>query len=407
MKSASKSLALLLCFALVLCSMISCATAPSPSDDPSTEDPTSENPPSNETVSAISPLTGLACEVGDELLRPVAFMIDNEVNYFTGDYHNLGICEADLIFETNIESNGSGTRLMAVFNQDALSSESLVIGGVRSARPYFLQLAKMLDAYYVHEGSSSTDDALPSSILDHSYYARPMLHSGYVDSYELEAEGIVSFRPESDLRKKLCVVSSAVVANADDTLDKLQSIHERNTYEGDTPTPLFSFGKADLSTASDAAAVRVRFSDGNRFYTQSKFTYNAELGEYVRSQYLYQSSLGFSNNPNPNDVTSTDVYSGKTLNFKNVFVLSTNQYAIDADYSGTPYHTKIDLIGYEGEGYYFTEGKCVPVTWKCESDSAPIRYFTEDGKELTVNPGKTYVNLIHQNAWDDLEITAE
>ena len=124
----------------------------------------------------------------------------------------------------------------------------------------------------------------------------------------------------------------------------------------------------------------------------------------MRSQYLYQSSLGFYNNPNPNAITSTDINSGKTLQFENVFVLSTNQYAIDQDYSGTPYHTKVELVGYEGEGYYFTEGKCIPITWKCDSDSSPIRYYTENGKELTVNRGKSFINLVNQNSFSDLVI---
>ncbi|MBQ2730775.1 MAG: DUF3048 C-terminal domain-containing protein [Clostridia bacterium] len=404
MNSAKKVFALFLTIITLFTLLCSCASEPTAFPD-ADEDPKVDTP-DKPKGDAKSPLTGLDCKHDESVARPVAFMIDNEVNYFSGNYSNLGICEADIIFETNIESNGSGTRMMAVFSQSALSDEDLVIGGVRSARPYFLQLAKMIDAFYVHEGSSSTDDALPSSVVDPSYYARPMLYNGYVDSYELNFDGKISYRPDEDVYNKLSVVSSAVVVNAANALSHLKKTYSRHEYESETPTDLFRFGTPKLDNAADAHSVRIRFSDANAFYTQSQFTYDKDLGVYVRSQYLYQSSLGFYNNPNPNAITSTDINSGKTLQFENVFVLSTNQYAIDQDYGYSPYHTKIDLIGFEGEGYYFTEGKCVPITWKCDSDTAPIRYYTADGKELTVNCGKTFINLVHQDAFSDLVIEA-
>ncbi len=404
MKFSTRLTALFLLFSLLVCTLCGCNNTSEKPEDGSGSGHGESTPDTSVTETGTNPLTGLPVSEADEDLRPIAFMIDNEVNYFSGDYSNLGICEADLIFETNIESNGSGTRLMAVFSQKTLEQDGLVIGGVRSARPYFLQLAKMLDAYYVHEGSSSTDDVLPSSVVDPSYYARTMLYQGYVDSYELEADGTISYRPDEETRKKLSVVSSAIVVNAPELLSHMTETYPRTEYQSTENNELFRFGTPNLSSATSANSVRIRFSDSNAFYTQSKFTYDESLGEYVRSQYLYQSSLGFNNNPNPNDITSKDLNSGKTLNFKNVFVLSTNQYAIDRDYDGVQYHTKIDLIGHEGEGYYFTEGKCVKITWKCTSDSTPIRFYAEDGSELIVNSGKSFINLVTQGAFSNLEI---
>lgn len=372
---------------------------PSDAQGDDTQNTTGENTPAPSAYT--SPLTGLGCEQSDTAARPVAFMIDNEVNYFSGQYSNLGLSSADLIFETNIESNGSGTRMMAVFAQSTLENEELEIGAVRSARPYFLQLAKMLDAFYIHEGSSSTDDVLPSSITAPGYYARTMLRQGYVDSYELAYDGKISYRPEAEIREKLSVVSSAVVANAKNALGKLKELYPRTSYQT-SDNRVFCFGTADLTSSSAAQSVRIRFSDDNAFYTQSKFTYDADSALYVRSQYLYKS--GSRQNPYPEDIVSRDIKTGETLTFKNVFVLSTNQYACDRDYDGRPYHTKVDLIGCSGEGFYFTEGKCVKITWKCDSDTAPIKFYTENGRELVVNPGKTFVNLINQNALDSLEI---
>lgn len=412
MKSATKIAAVLLALLFLLPVFCACRSTP-PAEDPidngnvqtPDDSPSKDDTPGTDQTESIykSALTGLSCEKDDVLKRPVAVMIDNEVNYFSGQYSNLGLSAADLIFETNIESNGSGTRMMAVFSQNTLKNPDLEIGAVRSARPYFLQLAKMLDALYVHEGSSSTEDVLPSSVTDSSYYARPMLRRGYVDSYELGYDGKISYRPEEEIRSKLCVVSSAAVAKADNLLKHLNEMYPRSDYQN-SDNRVFTFGTPDLSGAQAADSVRIRFSADNAFYTQSKFTYNATAGEYVRSQYLYQSSLGFSKNPNENDIASRDIKTGETLNFKNVFVLSTRQYACDRDYDGRPYHTKIDLVGNSGDGYYFTEGKVLKIKWTCQSDTSPIRFTTEDGKSLVVNPGKTFVNLINRDVFNKLEI---
>ena len=409
MKKMLKLTSFILVLSTLLCLFCSCTSTmdtskPNEPNTPPTNTPNSTTPSTpdeNKDSQFVNPLTGLACEEGDVLLRPVAIMIDNEVNYFSGNYSNLGLSSADIIFETNIESNGSGTRMMPIFSQKTLKNNLLVIGGVRSARPYFMQLAKMLDAYYVHEGSSSRDDVVPSSITDYNYYARPMLHSGYVDSYELAGEGKISYRPEKEISDKLCVVSSAMVANGEQLLNHLTATYPRTTYKTQTATNAFLFGAANMSGGTDALSVRIRFSDDNAFYTQSKFTYDSATGIYVRSQYLYQSSL---RGLNKNDIASKDINTGELLKFKNVFVLSTNQYACDRSYDGLPYHTKIDLVGYSGTGYYFTEGKCIEITWKCQSDLSPIRFYTSNGAELVVNPGKTFINLINQNALSDLEI---
>lgn len=383
-----------------LCSCVSTETQ-TPDESTSDINDGNQNTPEPSPVVYLNPLTGLSCPENEVFLRPVAIMIDNEVNYKSGQYSNLGLSSADVLFETNIESNGSGTRMMAVFSQNTLKNNDLEIGAVRSARPYFIQLAKMLDAYYVHEGSSSTDDVLPGSVTDPKYYARPMLYSDYIDGYELTFDGKISYRPKSDINNKLCVVSSAVITHAPDLLQYLTTNYPRTTYQTSEANRLFLFGDANLSAGKDASSVRIRFSDSNAFYTQSKFTYNTETGKYVRSQYLYQSSL---RGVNEHDIASKDIKTGENLTFTNVFVLSTKQYACDKSYDGQPYHTKIDLIGNEGKGYYFTEGKYVNITWKCPSDSSPIRFYAENGSELVVNPGKTFINLVSDNAFPDLKI---
>ena len=80
--------------------------------------------------------------------RPYVVMINN-IKVATPQ---SGISKADIIFETLAE--GGLTRLMAVY-QDI---ENIgIVGSVRSARPYFIDIAMGLDAIFVHAGGS--DDA--------------------------------------------------------------------------------------------------------------------------------------------------------------------------------------------------------------------------------------------------------
>ena len=44
-----------------------------------------------------------------------------------------------------------------------------------------------------------------------------------------------------------------------------------------------------------------------------------------------------------------------------------------------------------GSGYYITNGTAIPVTWKKDSLQSPTRYYKEDGSEIQLNQGKTWV----------------
>ena len=55
-----------------------------------------------------------------------------------------------------------------------------------------------------------------------------------------------------------------------------------------------------------------------------------------------------------------------------------------------------------GAGYYITNGKAVPVTWEKESESAPTRYYREDGTEITLNQGKTWVCVVQDTYQDKI-----
>ena len=44
-----------------------------------------------------------------------------------------------------------------------------------------------------------------------------------------------------------------------------------------------------------------------------------------------------------------------------------------------------------GEGYYITNGKCEDITWEKDELTDITKYYDKNGKEITLNVGKTYV----------------
>ncbi len=59
-----------------------------------------------------------------------------------------------------------------------------------------------------------------------------------------------------------------------------------------------------------------------------------------------------------------------------------------------------------GSGYYITNGKAIPVTWKKDSTNAPARYYDADGNEITMNQGKTWVCVVQDSMQTRLSSTA-
>ena len=111
-----------------------------------------KNEPSNEF-----PLTGIATDAGSER-RAAAVMINNHPEARP----QSGLSEADMVYEMLAE--GDITRFLAIFQSEMPSQ----IGPIRSARDYYIELAKGLDCIYVCHGYSPE--------------AKTMLDRGYIDN---------------------------------------------------------------------------------------------------------------------------------------------------------------------------------------------------------------------------------
>lgn len=111
------------------------------------EEPAPEPEPIPEPAgpAGINPLTGLPMEPEYEQNRPVAVMLNN----LKKAQPQLGVSMADIIYE--VPAEGGITRMLGVYQTlDGVGN----LGSIRSARPYYIELAMGHDALYVHAGGS-------------------------------------------------------------------------------------------------------------------------------------------------------------------------------------------------------------------------------------------------------------
>lgn len=291
-------------------------------------------------------------EIGSK--RPIAFAFNN----FKTVRNQWGIGQADIVYECLVE--GGITRLLGI--GENYSGDR--IGSTRSARHYFVSIADEYDAIYVHFGGT--------------YYATDKIAELGVD----EMDGITGKGGKVFYRDK----SIKAPHNAFSSKELLQKGIEAYGYDTNYTQGYeshFKFYDKDTDLTGGTAAdnrIRVHFSKYNDPY----FEYNPSDKLYERFQF---------GEPHVDSLTN------KQLAFKNIIIQFVKEWNIDKK----GYQT-MDLANAKGEGYYFTNGKRVKITWKKKEADSWMRYYDEEGKELTINPGKTFIALFPNNRTEDVSI---
>ena len=292
---------------------------------------------------ALSVLTG---EMVDEKVannRIIACMINN----IDVAMPQSGIANADIVYECVVE--GGITRLMGIF-QNYKKLEKL--GPVRSARHYYVDIANEYDAIYTHFGETK--------------YATADIESIGINTLS----GLSSIGGEVFFRDNSRVAPHNAYASGTGIKKGIKS----SNYEKENilTESRFDFNledqKLDAENAKKAKKVYLTFND----YSHPYFEYNKKDGLYYRWQY---------NNKHIDDLT------GEQLAYDNIIV----QFAQYSDIDRNGYQD-VNLVS-SGKGYYITKGKYIPITWSKSSKSDMTVFYTKDGEELKVNPGKTWISL--------------
>lgn len=275
--------------------------------------------------------------------RPYAVMINNIEYAFL---RQKGTSKADIIYEALAE--GGITRMLAVY-EDVTGVEK--IGSVRSARHYYVQFAQEWDAIFCHFG--------------HTKYAVSKMDAlGTNNLSGLSAIGGVVYARDSGIAAPHNVYTSGAKMNKG-----AKKLKYSTTKRESAMAEHFQFYEADteLSSGKKAKNITIPFSA----YSTCTMKYDADKKVYRKYEYGKK---------------QMDIHYKKQLKFKNVIIQLVEESNIDSN----GYQT-MELKNSSGNGYYYTNGKRIKITWKRKKSTNTMAYYDETGNVLSVNPGKTYI----------------
>lgn len=288
--------------------------------------------------------------------RPIAVMMPNEQNA----QPHYSLSKASVIYEANVE--GRMTRLLALY-EDWKDLEK--VGNVRSLRTYFAYWAFEWDAFILHIG--------------HPYYVDELIaapdtqtidESNYPDS-------LAFYRDESRPRPHNAYITGQKV---------LSAVNRKGyplEYRGLADSEHFRFAEVSAPNTLEqygAEAQSAVYIDMSGCYpvTRCYFDYHPEDGLYYRSQYL----SGGSDGPH------IDGETGEQLSFKNILVQNTKAHDLGDGYLAYQCADSTE------DGWFFTNGKGIHVTWTKGNDYGATRYYDDHGDEITLNTGKTMICIV-------------
>ncbi|WP_297210716.1 DUF3048 domain-containing protein [uncultured Flavonifractor sp.] len=302
----------------------------------------------------VSPLSGLP--IGEEWVnrRPVAVMLNNLKEALP----QLGQSQADIIYE--VPAEGGITRMLGVYQSlDGVGK----IGSIRSARPYYLELALGHDAVFIHAGGS--EDAY-AKISQWGVAALDGVRGPYMSNTE---NGNLMWRdPE---RRKSYSLEHTVVTTGEAIIERFAGYTNlRQEHEEGYVYEMAFTEDGTPASGSPAAQITVPFSN----YKTGTFTYDAGSGLYLVEEY---------------GSPYIDGNTGAQVGVTNVVVIKT-ACRNTGDSLG---HITVDLSS-GGTGYFACGGKVIDLTWSKSYPDGQLHYKDLDGNPITFGVGHTYVCVV-------------
>lgn len=277
-------------------------------------------------------LTNVATEK-DVNKRPYAVFIENSPQARP----QSGLDKADIVYEVLAE--GAITRFIAIYQSQAPE----MIGPIRSAREYMLDIAIDYDAYIVHAGGSPgalsriQREQLPSisEISQGQYFTREKFRKAPHNVYS-----------------NLSLLEQGAIA--------------RN-YRQSYLLPTIPFVADDVETrGQDTKEVVIPYSSGY----QVKYIYDEHTKSYHR----------FINNQPHNDYTTN-----QQLRAKNVLIAYAKHSVLDKE-------GRLNInLKTSGKGHVLQNGKSQEVTWRY--DNGLMRFYVS-GKEVPLYAGNTWIQVV-------------
>jgi hypothetical protein len=321
---------------------VSVEPEPTPTPTPTIEPTPTPEPPKGTPC----PLTGILVENEDDLkLRPIAVMIDNEINARP----QSGLIDAEIVYEMPVE--GNITRYMAIYHHNHTDK----IGPVRSARPYFIDKALELNAVYVHCGGS------PQALQDLAALKVNTLN---------DLKGSPCFWRSKDRKMPHNLYTSTKL---------MREVMEKNKYNNKTAPAYFKFNEEFLN-------IEGKGTSGISFV----YSKNYIVGyEYDENNKLYYRKI--------NGTRLKDKETGTEISTTNIIVEKTTARVLDK-----VGRLDVENLG-KNRGYYLTGGKLVEIEWSKSERSAKTIYKDLKGNEIIMNKGVTWVQVVPESVRIDIK----
>ena len=230
------------------------------------------------------------------------------------------------------------------------------IGSVRSARHYFLDYVMENDAIFVHYGHS------PQALSDIKSLKINNINGMY------DAKG---FYRDTSLHR-------AYEHTAFTSMERINKLIKSKGYRNTTDTQLLKYSPIKMeykdSTKKTANTIEIVYSD----YQTTKYVYDKE-------NMNYKMFMGGKEH--------TDLITKKQYTVKNIITYQVENSSIHSDRKG-----RQDLYNVgSGEGYYISNGEAIKIKWNKKDRSSKTVYTLEDGSELKVNDGNTWIHIQPKN----------
>ncbi|MDI6600732.1 MAG: DUF3048 domain-containing protein [Thermoanaerobacteraceae bacterium] len=244
-----------------------------------------------------------------------------------------GLIDADIVYEVLAE--GGITRFLALFN----NTYPEVVGPVRSARPYFVDIAKGWGAEFVHVGGSTQ-----------AYIDIQKLKLGDFDAMHMDKP---FFKDKSRKDPHATYISLKA-------LKEIKSVSNGYNYQ-------FKFN--DKGNSREVSSIDIPY---NKDF-DIKYIYDEEDGHYMR--YI-------------GDKAHTDRESGKQLYADNMIIEFHRHRVLDNEG-----RLEITMAG-SGDAVIISGGREIKCLWERTGETSPVKYYDENGEEVLLNPGKTWINIV-------------
>lgn len=344
-----------------------------PIEEPtSTTEATTEATTEKAPLGPVNPLTGEAGYSESALAqRPVAVVVENE--YSTASVKpQWGLDQADIVLEGESEFS---TRLL-LFWAD-YNKVPAQVGPTRSARPPFIHFSQLFDSVFIHAGLSRSkgnyvgaDSVFTNESIDHINLLSYSEGGGYF------------FRDKS----RTSTIEHTGCLNGTNMADMLSKAKIRTELKKDRFSTLsFNEEAAPLSTTEAKTLV---FKWSNSCPKKADFAYDETNHKYTTTD--FDSKFGTSN-----------------CQWENViFLLDETEYIVKENYKhvgNSETYCNYKLAG--GKGMVCSEGTAIEITWGVKNGKLWMQ--DSEGKDVTLNPGKSYIGYGSSNKGGYFEIPGQ